>query len=170
MNQLIVMRHAKSDWNTGLHDHDRPLARRGQRAAPAMAEWLSDEDLCPTRVLTSSAARARQTADAVIETCSIGPEAVDVDPDLYLASASMWLRAASTVGDTHQPNSLLICGHNPGFDDLVDYLAEGNFELSGSGKLMTTAAIAVFEFASWAEITPQTASLTELKRPSDLDY
>ena len=41
MKRLILMRHAKSDWShPGRSDHDRPLNRRGVKAAPAMGAWL----------------------------------------------------------------------------------------------------------------------------------
>jgi len=43
MKRLILMRHAKSDWgDPGLPDHDRPLNKRGRRAATALGHWLRD--------------------------------------------------------------------------------------------------------------------------------
>ncbi|MDD9893339.1 MAG: histidine phosphatase family protein, partial [Gammaproteobacteria bacterium] len=42
MKTLTLMRHAKSDWNhPGLADHERPLNKRGQAAAPEMAKRLA---------------------------------------------------------------------------------------------------------------------------------
>ena len=36
--RLIVMRHAKSSWDSDAHnDHARPLNKRGRRDAPAIA-------------------------------------------------------------------------------------------------------------------------------------
>ena len=66
MNELLVMRHAKSDWTAGHADFDRPLNDRGIRAADRMAGWLLDEQLCPDHVISSPAARARATAMAVV--------------------------------------------------------------------------------------------------------
>ncbi|MGH8513640.1 MAG: SixA phosphatase family protein, partial [Gammaproteobacteria bacterium] len=38
--RLLVMRHAKSDWDSGAgSDFDRPLAKRGERDAPRMGRW-----------------------------------------------------------------------------------------------------------------------------------
>ena len=58
MIQLILARHAKSDWaDEGLDDHDRPLNDRGRRDAPAMGRTLLRGGVRPT-VLLSSLARA----------------------------------------------------------------------------------------------------------------
>ena len=69
MNELLVMRHAKSDWDVGGSDFDRPLNGRGERAAQAMAAWIIEEDLAPDRILTSPANRARTTAAVVAAAC-----------------------------------------------------------------------------------------------------
>ena len=54
--RLLIMRHAKSDWGTpGEPDFDRPLAKRGQRDAPRMGEWLRAQGLVPDLVLASPA-------------------------------------------------------------------------------------------------------------------
>ena len=37
--KLVLLRHAKSAW-PDVPDHERPLARRGQRDAPVMGRWL----------------------------------------------------------------------------------------------------------------------------------
>src|SRR5579859_1853907 len=57
---LALLRHAKSAW-PDVADHERPLARRGQRDAPVMGAWLRDAGLVPDRVLCSTARRARET-------------------------------------------------------------------------------------------------------------
>ena len=42
--QLILIRHAKSDWgNPGLDDFDRPLNERGKKDAPVMAQRLRNK-------------------------------------------------------------------------------------------------------------------------------
>ncbi|MBL4558811.1 MAG: histidine phosphatase family protein [Rhodobacteraceae bacterium] len=58
------MRHAKSDWGDPTRaDHDRPLNRRGRRAAPLIGRWLAAQGAIPDAVLTSSARRTRETWD-----------------------------------------------------------------------------------------------------------
>ncbi|NNE94870.1 MAG: histidine phosphatase family protein, partial [Acidimicrobiales bacterium] len=91
MIELLILRHAKSDWSTAQRDFDRPLAPRGQRAAPKMAQWLDDNDLPPDRILSSSAVRARQTADFVIEHFGLTENEVTFSDELYLAGSDTWL-------------------------------------------------------------------------------
>ena len=63
MKQLILIRHAKSDWDDpSLDDFDRPLNGRGKRDAPLMAERLRDKDIKIDQFIASPAKRARKTA------------------------------------------------------------------------------------------------------------
>src|SRR5947207_680454 len=60
--QLLVLRHAKSSWDdSGLEDHERPLAQRGLRAVKLLGDHLRDTGVHPTQVLCSSARRTRET-------------------------------------------------------------------------------------------------------------
>lgn len=166
MSELLIMRHAKSDWSTGLDDFARPLSARGHRNAQRMAEWLEETDRQPDSILTSAADRASTTATYVAEQFVPAPTFTELS-DLYLASAATWLEHLR--GQSAQ--RLLICGHNPGLDDLVEYLAgDGVLELfNEDGKLMTTAAIAVFDVEDWTVIAPETTTLVELVRPREFD-
>ena len=166
MVELLVMRHAKSDWDPAVaSDFDRPLARRGDRDAARMATWLDDEDLCPDHVASSSAVRARATAQYVVNHLGIRPRDFEVRDDLYLASAWDWMEFLNL-----QPASrVMICGHNPGCDDLVEYLCAEDPPTTSSGKLMTTAAIAHFSFdVGWPDIGPASGTLLQLARPKEI--
>src|ERR1700709_2272329 len=66
MRQLLLLRHAKSSWEEKeLPDHERPLNPRGRRAAVAMREAMEGLGLAPDLVLVSTAARTRQTLEAL---------------------------------------------------------------------------------------------------------
>lgn len=165
MPELLVMRHAKSDWGTGLPDFERPLSRRGHEDAPRMAQWLEDEGLVPDAVLSSPATRARTTAQYVVEHFALAEGVVDELPELYHAEANTWIDVLQRLAN---PGRLLVCGHNPGLDDLVEYLAAEGAELTDGGKLMTTAAIAVFAVDDWSAVSPETAHLVKIMRPREL--
>ena len=167
MIELLIMRHAKSAWDTGDVDFDRPLNRRGERDATRMAR--SD---CRQRSRSRSGAfvvrcSRRATALAVVVECAIDRAFVDFDRELYHAEVDTWLAALRRTPPTTQP--LLICGHNPGLDDLVFELARDRPRLTADGKLMTTAAVAHFRFeAEWFELEPRTGQLLSLTRPREL--
>jgi phosphohistidine phosphatase len=141
---LILMRHAKSDWNqSGLSDKDRPLNARGNDAAPRMARWLLDQGLLPDRVCCSSAVRTRETLDWMSRVFSEAEHAKRLEKtyldELYLAPSERILRVAYEVWSQFLDDRvLLMLGHNPGMEDLVS-------ELSGQSTAMPTAAIAIFQ-------------------------
>ena len=67
MRELLLVRHAKSSWNSGApSDFERPLAKRGLRNAPAMGAWLAERRLVPDLVVTSPALRARMSVDGLL--------------------------------------------------------------------------------------------------------
>lgn len=162
------MRHAKSDWgDPSQSDAERPLNARGHRAAARMATWIDDRGLAPDRILSSSANRTRQTVQHLADRLRTPTDAMSFRDDLYLADAQVWLDAVRA--EPKSVDSLLICGHNPGFDDLVAWLSSNMPPLSASGKLMTTAAVAHFTIeAEWSDLAPGVVRLEELVRPREL--
>ncbi len=147
--QLVVLRHAKSDWYSGAtSDYDRPLNDRGCRDAPRVGQWLGENGYRPEHILCSGAERTRQTLSLVIQ----GSEGhgsewkdipTDVSDDLYHAGESFLTDRIATAFS--YCGALMVVGHNPGMDMLVMRFCP-QLELSASGKLMTTAACAVIGF------------------------
>ena len=67
MKRLVLLRHAKSDWDADYGaDHDRPLNDRGVRSAEAMGRFLAEVGQVPDTVISSTAVRARTTAELAI--------------------------------------------------------------------------------------------------------
>jgi phosphohistidine phosphatase len=180
---LVLLRHAKSAW-PDVPDHDRPLARRGRRDAPAMGSWLGGAGYVPDQVVCSTARRARQTWELVQSALGVVPAAV-FDDRVYEASAARLLdliRRTPAVTRT-----LLIVGHDPAVPELARTLAAAPRARAGTGNdaapaamlgrmhaKFPTAAIAVFECTGdWAQLTPGRARLAwfvtprELRAPAD---
>lgn len=168
MPTLYLMRHAKSDWHSAAQaDFDRPLNQRGTKDAVRMGQWLDAQGLRPEALLASPAQRARQTVLAVADTLGINESDVVFNKDLYLADRKTLLKILGTIPANIE--SVLLVAHNPGLDSLVEWLASEPPPLSGSGKLMTTAAIAVFELpAGWAKLQRGGTRLQQLQRPREL--
>ena len=168
MPTLYLMRHAKSDWHSAAQaDFDRPLNQRGANDAVRMGQWLNDQGLKPERLLASPAQRARQTVLAVADNLGLKESDVVFDKELYLADRASLLNFLRTVPE--MTDSALLVAHNPGLDNLVDWLAPEPPPLSDSGKLMTTAAIAMFELpAGWAKLRRGGGILQQLLRPREL--
>src|SRR5580698_5846089 len=90
---LILLRHAKSAWPEDIPDHERPLAPRGRRDAPAAGGWLRKSDHVPDRVLCSTARRARETWQLAEEKLSAHPATV-FEERVYGASGAELLDLA----------------------------------------------------------------------------
>jgi phosphohistidine phosphatase len=90
------------------------------------------------------------------------------DDDIYEAALSDLIH----VIDRHSAGQrrVLIVGHNPGLDNLLCYLSYNEPELTTSGKLLTTSAVAVLEFEGvQIDTTDHAAQLTVLMRPKQLN-
>jgi len=168
MPTLYLMRHAKSDWHSAAQsDFERPLNTRGGKDAVRMGQWLEAQGLQPHLLLASPAQRARQTVLAVVDILGVKEDEVVFRKDLYLAGRSTLVNVLHAVPGNAE--SVLLVAHNPGLDELVEWLALEPPHLSDSGKLMTTAAIAMFTLSSeWASLNPGSASLQKLVRPREL--
>lgn len=151
MKTILVLRHAKSSWKDDrLPDHDRPLNKRGQRDAPRMGRLLSDLDLVPGRILSSTAVRARTTAEAVAE--AVGhPGSIEYHPSLYCDGAGHYVEALRTL--PVDVDRALIVGHNPDVEVLIRVL-------TGKGATMPTAALAHVEcdIEDWRRLDPDGSS------------
>lgn len=158
MKTLLLARHAKSDWGVpNLADHDRPLNARGLRDAPAMAGRLVDEGVLVDLVVSSTALRARTTAEEYAAAFEL--ELVE-EPGLYVASARSILLAASRLPDTSE--TAMLVGHNPGMSDAVA-------ELTGDFVELPTCAVAEcrVEVDSWAELSEGSGRLIGVRTPRD---
>jgi phosphohistidine phosphatase len=164
MKTLMLLRHAKSSWkDSDLADHDRPLNKRGRKTAPMMGRLLSTEGVVPDLILSSTAVRARETAEAVAESSSYeGP--IELVESLYLAPPGKLLGEAQS----RTPDSvvrLLLVAHNPGLEELVEIL-------SGARHAFPTAALAVFEVGieRWKalELGVET-KLSKIYRPREIE-
>lgn len=133
MRKIILLRHAKSAWDDeNLRDHDRPLGPRGWRDMPMMAKRLKTRSLYPDRILSSTALRAKQTAEIVIKELSLADSMIVTSENLYHASASTILKEIKNQPDHLQ--TLFVVGHNPGFNDLIELLGGAIHNLPTSGQ------------------------------------
>ena len=141
MPELIIMRHAKSDWDTPARsDRERPLNQRGVAAAKAMGQAISMADRQPDLVLSSPAVRARTTAELAAEAGN-WTAPIQLAEGLYPGSPGDLFEALATHAG--RADRVLTVGHNPAAAACASALL-GDAELG-----MVTAAVAAFEVPSW---------------------
>lgn len=166
LRRLVVLRHAKSAWPAGVADHERPLAPRGRRDAPAAGRALAEADCLPDLALCSTAVRARQTWELVSSQWGT-PPGVRLDPRLYAADVPELLEAVHEVPAAVR--TLLLIGHNPGLAELILELARDGLDdtLDRVRVKFPTVAIAVLAWhgTGWDSLAPGTALLTDMTVP-----
>jgi phosphohistidine phosphatase len=147
------MRHAKSDWGAATGgDHERGLAGRGVKAARRIGRFLTDSGATPDLVLSSTAVRARTTAELAAEAGDWGCEIITSE-DLYASDPERVLDVIRETGD--EVERLLIAGHEPTWSSLVNWLI-------GDGRIgMPTAAVACLDLpqGQWMDLAPATCEL-----------
>ncbi len=146
MFELILMRHAKSDWHSHTTDVDRPLNDRGAQDAHRMGIYLKQAGLVPDVMVVSTARRALETARLLLSNLPVAENDIIVEQALYLADRETLCEVIELYA--HKNQRLLVLAHNPGMDDLVSYLAGTPPSRSDTGKLMTTCAVACFRIDS----------------------
>ena len=162
MKTLLFLRHGKSDWDADFsHDHERPLNKRGRKAAKRMGRFLAESGLLPDRIATSTAVRARTTLDLFVEAGGIEAPVRETRA-LYLAGPNDLLREIRAEDDA--ADVLLLVGHQPGWGETVGLL------VGEASVRFPTAALARVDVdvASWTEVAFGRGELVWLVPPKAL--
>ena len=165
--ELFVLRHCKSDWDNNIRqDNLRPLSQRGIHNAERLGQWMIEQSFSPQFVLCSSAVRARQTLELVNESLQIDEDKIEFHEQLYLASIKMLLQFLSEVNSIYK--SVLIVGHNPGLDYLIEHVSLDTVPLTDTGKLMTTGCLVHFDCPDNWQTLANSGRLLSITRPADI--
>lgn len=171
MKMVVLLRHAKSAWSQpGLDDHDRPLNRRGERAAEAMADHIVRNAPRPDLILCSTAVRTRQTLAPLVHRLTLPAPPIALEKGLYLASEDVLLERLRALPE--EVGTVLMIGHNEGIGELAESLA-GSGRATDLTALRTkyptgTLAILRAPAARWTELATHSAELLSFVRPRDL--
>lgn len=165
--QLLLLRHAKSSWDEpDLTDRERPLAARGRRACGLMANHLEANGIEPDAIVCSPAVRARQTLERISP--ALGERTtVWEEPRIYEAGWEELLAIVQVLPG--ELGSVMLIGHNPGFQELAVALAAEGKGLERMRRKFPTAALATLSFAGeWSRLAPRDAVLESFVRPKQL--
>lgn len=171
MKTILLLRHAKSAWGQpGLDDHDRPLNRRGERAAEAMAEHIVHNAPRPDLILCSTAVRTRQTLAPLVHRLATPAPPIALEKGLYLASEPELLVRLRAVPE--EARTVLLIGHNEGIGELANALA-GDGDPATLARLrekFPTGTLAILRLGEspWQNLVPGAAELLAFVRPRDI--
>ena len=160
MKKLLIMRHAKSDWADGSKkDFDRPLNKRGEKAAPLVGKELKKRGLSLDLVISSPALRAKMTAEAVAENSGYNKDIV-WNESFYFGYTSEIFQAIKDIDESVE--NVIIFGHNPTWSAISEMLS-GNF------TDMKTADVVVLEYSGkWKDLIEKSCKQIMYISPKNL--
>ena len=149
-----------------MDDRDRPLNKRGRRAALELGEWLHSRGYEPDEVLCSTAERTRETwAKAAAAPLEVTPKVQYLD-GLYHAGPEVMLKHLQrAAGDC-----VMMVGHNPGIAEFAAMLSARAPSDPDFHRYPTAATLVVdFQVKDWTEVRPGLGSVMDFFVPSGRD-
>lgn len=163
MKTLLLLRNAKSSWkDSKLKDRERPITKKGRKAAALMGELIKANELLPQLLLSSSVVRACQTTQQVMTSMEYTGKILYLD-HLFMAEADVILDALSLLPDDLE--RVMVVGHNPGLESLMQILS-GRIESIPPGSL----AYLCLPIHTWRELKKDTeGELVQLWRAKNIE-
>ena len=161
MKRLLVIRHAKSDWDSlSDSDFERPLNNRGLSDAPKMGLHLKEVALFPDLIISSGAKRAITTAKSIARSMDYKNEII-VDNKIYNASSHEIISVINKIDE--QYDTVFLFGHNPGVSNLIN-------ELTSEWVNLKTCCVVELEIVvdKWSHISNETAIFKQYYSPKTL--
>ena len=164
--RLIVLRHGKAAYPP-VPEHERPLAQRGNKEAPAAGRWLVEQGFYPDAIITSDAVRTRQTTTWMLNELEDKAPTPYLDSRLYMAPVS---RVLAVINETEeQVRSLMLVGHMPWVQELGMRLASVDSDEDAvieMAERYPTLGLMVFEVpGEWASLDGRDAKMTHFVVP-----
>jgi phosphohistidine phosphatase len=159
---LLIMRHSKAARDDAKWpDVERPLNERGHRDAPRIGRWLRQRNVRLDHLLASPAIRTVQTARHVAEQLDYqGP--FETPAELYEGTSRQYAQQIALCPIS--VSTLLVVGHNPALEELVE-------RLTGEWVTLKTSAVAWLELArhDWFDLLSGPIRLFGVDSPKTID-
>jgi phosphohistidine phosphatase len=151
--QLWLLRHADAEPHGTRPDAERQLTDRGKAQCHHAGASLAAMRAQFAAIYASPKARARETAEMVIEVLQVAPDLLSLHPPL--AGGIGARKALELLEGTGPDESVLIVAHEPDLSGIVAELTGGRIDLKKGG-------LAVVRLAAGG------AELVLLMRPAEL--
>ena len=160
---LILVRHAQSrNLESGLKDLDRELTDSGIQDASRLGRYMYMEEIIPQLILTSHAARARDTAQLFSEQLKLDQSEVIIDEDLYEASVRTLLNKIHELDKSVK--KVLVIGHNPSISHLCEHLSKDVIGFLPPASMVHLT----FNKVDWENLSKGDGNLEEIKFPDQI--
>ena len=163
MKEIILVRHAKSDWGTEfLKDIDRHLNERGYRDAYFSSEWFLKNKNKPGLIISSTATRALSTALLFTRALGHSMTHFKLEENIYEASLDKLVAVIKSQDNTF--NSMMLFGHNPSLTNICNHFSDDLF----FDDIPTCGIVSYnFQVTSWSDIRSKSGKLNYFQFPKD---
>lgn len=160
--EIMILRHAKAEAGSPAGDFARRLTEAGREHARRLGMQLHDQRLIPQSVYSSTALRAIETASLVCEQMAITSDQIVQKEALYLADVEIYLSLLQQVHP--RITRVMLVGHNPVLEDLVDYLSRDPFiSNQPSGKRLLPATLITLRYdGDWPALAAHSCNISHL--------
>ncbi|WP_338869318.1 histidine phosphatase family protein [Spirosoma sp. SC4-14] len=160
---LYIVRHAKAeDRSLFMTDHSRELTSDGIMAAARMGRYLLRKHIRPDIIISSTAPRAKDTANVIAEQLGYDLAQIQLNETLYEGGAKAYMAAVNTLPNGIQ--SAMIVGHNPDVSYFAEFLTHESI-----GSMSKGAVVAVsFTDVDWPEVSSRTGTIAFQIAPKQL--
>lgn len=163
---LYFIRHAKSSWDDPLaSDHDRLLNERGVKDAHTMAESLISNFKSPLfypppdLLLSSTAVRARSTAQIFCKEFGLTGDNIKLDGSLYMAGITDLEEVIFSLKESFR--SVMIFFHNP----LITYALNNVKDVNINNMPTCGAGVIKCHIDAWREFKWGHCELIDMDYP-----
>ena len=147
MKTWVMVRHAKSSWESYLPDPERPLADRGVKDAILVGHELNKLNLHIDQVYSSPAKRAFDTALLMVsEIGRLSKENIQIKDELYDFNGKHALGFVRSLPNDQQ--TIMTFGHN----NACTHLAQSMGNYTNANIPTATAVIFHFDVSLWSDI------------------
>ena len=151
---LYLVRHAKTEQDSpDGRDFSRELKSRGLRDSTIIGNKLKEDGVNLDMIITSTAARARATAEILATHVGYGNEAVHQNDELYMASVRTFLQVINQL--KNQWDEVMLVGHNPAITYLGEYLSGSDLGYMPTGAVVSI----VFDLDDWSLVSKDTGQI-----------
>ena len=152
MKKITLLRHGDSLFqDSSANDWSRPLSPEGEKECHDVAKFIKDCHPLPSKIISSNARRTIETVKILLEKNKWDSEILNVDKELYLASANLLTEKIQSQSESI--NDLIIVGHNPGLSELSSSLLKQPIYLPTSGCVSLNINLDVWDLEAEIMIT-----------------
>jgi phosphohistidine phosphatase len=158
MKYLYLLRHAKSSWEFGVSDWNRPLSERGVGDALFLSQLIKKNIEMPDLICSSDAVRALHTATIFHKTFALPKSQLHLAPELYLTTRKKLSKFIHMLPEAN--DRVMLVSHNPTlteyFNSVVDHGVDN----------MPTCGMALLKFDvdTWSQVN-ENAELVRFEYP-----